>query len=188
MSCPDMQLQGSSDPQATSTLTEVLSPGFRPQTPTSVQMTVPYSLSQILSPGFRPQQNVTQQQTARATQDGQQMPSAAAAQQGTPSTTFGAPSTLAGGPYATDSQLEPITPTTQPMAMTLDSLQYLNGALRTQIGSKVTVQFLIGTNTFQDRTGTLLAVGANYIIINETDTDDILFCDYYSIKFVKVYR
>ena len=86
------------------------------------------------------------------------------------------------------SQFWPITPTTQPAAMTLESLQYLNAALRTQIGSKVTVSFLIGTNTFQDRSGILLAVGANYIIINELETDDILFCDFYTIKFVKVYR
>jgi hypothetical protein len=90
--------------------------------------------------------------------------------------------------YPAAGQFYPITPTTQPPAMTLDSLQYLNAALRTQIGSKVTVSFLIGTNTFQDRTGILLAVGANYIIINEVETDDILFCDFYTIKFVKVYR
>ena len=38
----------------------------------------------------------------------------------------------------------------------VQSLQYMNAFLRTQIGKKVTVDFLIGTNTLVDRTGTLL--------------------------------
>lgn len=88
----------------------------------------------------------------------------------------------------TGSDLLPITPSTEPASMTLESVQYLNGALRTQIGRRVTISFLIGTNTFVDRTGTLLGVGSNYVIINEEDTDDITFCDYYTIKFVKVYH
>lgn len=86
------------------------------------------------------------------------------------------------------SELAPITSTTQPMPQNVRNLQFLNGALNTQVGRRVTVSFLIGTNTFVDRTGTLLAVGANYILIREADSDDILFCDFFSIKFVKVYR
>jgi hypothetical protein len=100
------------------------------------------------------------------------------------------------GPYAQGSVTQQtvmnpfaaITPLTEPQAMTLESLQYLNAALRTQIGRKVTISFLIGTNTYVDRTGMLLAVGANYLIINEVETDDLLFCDFFTIKFVKVYR
>jgi len=90
-------------------------------------------------------------------------------------------------PTASSSQLAPITPTTQPPAMTLESTQYLNGALRTLIGRKVTVSFLIGTNTYQDKSGTLVAVGANYIVLNDATTNNIVFCDYYTIKFVTVY-
>ncbi|MCX7772183.1 MAG: hypothetical protein N2376_03615 [Clostridia bacterium] len=81
----------------------------------------------------------------------------------------------------------PIVPWNQPMPVTTESLQYMNGFMRTQIGRRVTVDFLIGTNTMVDRTGTLLAVGANYILINEVETDDILLCDFYSIKFIKFY-
>ena len=83
--------------------------------------------------------------------------------------------------------LAPLTPFNQPIPVTTESTLYINGFLRTMIGRKVTVEFLIGTNTFTDRTGVLLAVGANYIVINEVETDDILICDFYSIKFVKVY-
>lgn len=87
----------------------------------------------------------------------------------------------------TQNNLAPITPTTEPMPLNVASLQYLNGFMRTQIGRVVKVDFLIGSNTNVDRTGVLLAVGANYILINEIETDDILACDFYNIKFVKFY-
>ena len=66
-------------------------------------------------------------------------------------------------------------------------MEYLNGFIRTQIGRRVRVEFLVGTNTITDRTGILVAVGANYILINETETDDLLACDFYNIKFIKFY-
>jgi hypothetical protein len=85
------------------------------------------------------------------------------------------------------SDLAPIVPWNQPMPVTTESLQYMNGFMRTQIGRRVTIEFLIGTNTLTDRTGTLLAVGANYVLINEVETDDILLADFYSIKFIRFY-
>ena len=99
------------------------------------------------------------------------------------------PNTVADTTLPPDAQqlTVPINDLNQPMPMTAESLQYLNGFLRTQIGRRVTVEFLIGTNTLVDRTGILLGVGANYILINETDSDDLLACDYYNIKFVKFY-
>ena len=81
-------------------------------------------------------------------------------------------------------QLQPITPTTEPQAITLESTEYMNGYLRTHIGEMVRVEFLIGTGTLIDRTGTLLSVGANYLTIRQVQTDDIVVCDFYTIKFV----
>lgn len=81
-------------------------------------------------------------------------------------------------------QLQPITPTNEPQALSLQSTEYLNGYLRTQIGKMVRVEFLIGTGTLIDRTGTLLSVGANYITIRQVQTDDIITCDFFSIKFI----
>ena len=101
------------------------------------------------------------------------------------STGGASPSTLAG--VGTQGDLSPITPMTQPAPITADSLQYMNGFMRTQIGRNVRVQFLIGTNTMVERVGVLLAVGANYILLNEVETDDVLACDYYSIKFVQFF-
>ena len=73
------------------------------------------------------------------------------------------------------------------MQSTLNDVMYTPGFLRTQIGRKVKVEFLIGTNMILDREGTLVSVGTSYIIIQETETDDYLLCDMYSIKFVKFF-
>jgi hypothetical protein len=66
-------------------------------------------------------------------------------------------------------------------------IEYTQGYLKTQIGKRVKVEFLIGTNMWIDREGTLIDVGISYIIINEVETDDLLLCDIYSIKFVRFY-
>gem|GEM_PF-633730 len=73
------------------------------------------------------------------------------------------------------------------LPVTAESIQFLNGFLRTQIGRRVKIEFLIGTSSFLDKEGILLGVGVNYLLINETETDDITACDFYSIKFIKFY-
>ena len=70
---------------------------------------------------------------------------------------------------------------------TTTNIGYTPAFLKTQIGRRVKIDFLIGTNMFVDREGTLLSVGINYVIIQEAETDDLLLCDLYSIKFVKIY-
>lgn len=71
--------------------------------------------------------------------------------------------------------------------VTAESIQYMNGFLRTQIGRRVEIEFLVGTNNIDRRFGTLLGVGANYLLINESETDDITACDFYNIKFVRIF-
>jgi hypothetical protein len=83
--------------------------------------------------------------------------------------------------------LAPITPTTEPQALTTQSIEFMNGFLRTQIGKNVRVEFLIGTGTLVDKLGRLLAVGANYIVLRQAETDDIIVCDFFTIKFVTFY-
>lgn len=65
--------------------------------------------------------------------------------------------------------------------------EYIAGYLRTQIGRKVKITFLIGTDNITDRSGTLMDVGVSYVIIQEEETDDLMLCDIYSIKFVLFY-
>lgn len=66
-------------------------------------------------------------------------------------------------------------------------VEYTQGYLRSQIGKRIKAEFLIGTNMLIDREGTLVDVGISYIIIREAETDDLLLCDIYSIKFVRFY-
>lgn len=61
---------------------------------------------------------------------------------------------------------------------------YTQAYLKTQIGKKVRIEFLIGTNIVTDRTGILMDVGISYLIIEPEGTDDRMLCDIYSIKFV----
>ncbi|AKN33603.1 hypothetical protein Ccar_23390 [Clostridium carboxidivorans P7] len=66
-------------------------------------------------------------------------------------------------------------------------IQYTQGYLRTQIGKRVRVFFLIGTNIVQDREGILEDVGISYIILKETGTNINVLCDIYAIKFVNIF-
>lgn len=97
-------------------------------------------------------------------------------------------------PGAPAIQQVPVIPVTQqfqtipgPSTMTTDNILFTPGYMRTQIGRRVKVEFLLGTNMLVDREGTLEAVGADYIIIQEAETDDLLLCDLFSIKFVKFF-
>lgn len=69
----------------------------------------------------------------------------------------------------------------------LADTNFTQGFVQTQIGRHVKVDFLLGTNMLVDREGVLVKVGTDYIIIQETDTDDYLLCDIYSIKFIRFY-
>ena len=65
---------------------------------------------------------------------------------------------------------------------------FLQGYLQSIIGSYVKVDFILGTNMFIDREGTLVDVGVDHIVLREPQTDNLIVADLYSIKFVRVYR
>lgn len=69
-----------------------------------------------------------------------------------------------------------------------DSIEYTQGYLKTKIGKRVRVEFLIGTSSMQDRTGTIVDVGISYIVLSQEETNTLLLCDIYSIKFVTFYN
>jgi len=112
--------------------------------------------------------------------------------------------TTQGGPAPTtpmtpapfEIQTTPVTPTTpmtpspfeiQPGAPAVLDTQYTQGYLRTQIGKRMRITFLLGTNTIQDREGVLEEVGISYITLRETQTNNLTLCDIYSIKFVVIF-
>lgn len=76
----------------------------------------------------------------------------------------------------------------EPGAPVQTSTQYTQGYLKTHIGDKVKITFLIGTNLLVDRSGILLNVGISYIILRDEQTENLVLCDIYSIKFVNIYK
>ena len=63
---------------------------------------------------------------------------------------------------------------------------YTPAFLREQIGKLMRVEFLIGTNNLTDRIGILEDVGASYILLRSVESDNLIYCDIYSIKFVTI--
>ncbi len=76
---------------------------------------------------------------------------------------------------------------TAPGAPVVLDTNYTQGYLRTQIGKRVRVTFLLGTGTLQDRVGTLENVGISYIIIRDEYTGTDVLGDIYSIRFVDIF-
>ena len=63
---------------------------------------------------------------------------------------------------------------------------YTPAFLRQQIGKIVRVEFLIGTNNLVDRIGILEDVGVSYILLRSIESNTLVYCDLYSIKFVTI--
>ena len=63
---------------------------------------------------------------------------------------------------------------------------YTPAFLRENIGKLMRVEFLIGTNNLTDRIGILEDVGASYILLRSIESNNIVFCDIYAIKFVTI--
>lgn len=63
---------------------------------------------------------------------------------------------------------------------------YTPAFLREQIGKLMRVEFLIGTNNLTDRVGILEDVGASYILLRSLESESVVFCDIYAIKFITI--
>lgn len=74
----------------------------------------------------------------------------------------------------------------QNMPELLTNTIYTPAFLREQIGKLMRVEFLIGTNNLTDRIGILEDVGASYIILRSVESDNLVYADIYSIKFITI--
>lgn len=88
---------------------------------------------------------------------------------------------------STPEELMPIMPYNQQFPVTGESIEYLNGFLRTQLGRRVKLEFIVGASNLESRDGILLAIGANFILINPENSNDLMTCDFYNLKFVTFY-
>lgn len=83
----------------------------------------------------------------------------------------------------------PAPPSTDSPPETVTDIYFTPGFLKTQIGRTMRVEFLLGTNApLVDRIGVLLAVGASYILLQPIETQQMIMCDIYSIKFVTILK
>ena len=67
-----------------------------------------------------------------------------------------------------------------------DNSLYLQEYLKTIIGRFVKADFLIGNDNLISKEGILKEVGTDYIILEMIQSNDLLSCDIYSIKFVQI--
>lgn len=81
---------------------------------------------------------------------------------------------------------ESILNSAQNIPESLKNSIYTPAFLRKHIGRLVKVEFLIGSNYLEDRTGILLEVGASYIVLRAVQDNNLLYCDIFSIKFVTI--
>lgn len=93
---------------------------------------------------------------------------------GTQSPTFNVPS-------------NPLVPPEYEQTIDYDSMQYMNGFLRTQIGRYMRVEQLIGAGTLEDRYGFLVGVGNNYLLLQDISNGNVSLVDIYTVKYVYIY-
>ena len=74
--------------------------------------------------------------------------------------------------------------TTAPGAPTVLGIEYTQGYIKTLIGKRIRLVFLLGESTIQDRVGICEMVGVDYVTLREIESNDLILCDAYSIKFV----
>lgn len=81
----------------------------------------------------------------------------------------------------------PLLPAELAATIDYESLQFMNGYLRTQIGNYVEANFLVGSTNVTVVFGRLAGVGLNYILIEDVPTGDIVACDFYNLKFFRTH-
>lgn len=81
----------------------------------------------------------------------------------------------------------PMVPPEYEQTIDYDSIQYMNGFLRTQIGRYIMVEQLIGSGNTEERFGFLVGMGNNYLLLQDISSGNILVIDFYSVKFVYIY-
>lgn len=82
----------------------------------------------------------------------------------------------------------PLLPEEYKEILSYENMQYLNGFMRTQIGKECLVSLNIGTGgLIASRVGYLIGVGINYFLLQSTCSEEILACDFYSLRMVQFF-
>lgn len=106
----------------------------------------------------------------------------------TPSNLGQAPQTPPGTAPRTTPAPTPAFPFNQQGPPPVMDYSYIAGYLKNHIGSFVKAEFIVGTNQFMDKNGTLVEVGVNYFVLEEFISGNKVLCDLYSVKFVTFFN
>lgn len=81
----------------------------------------------------------------------------------------------------------PVIPQLSQQQPTVQDIGFTQAFLRTIVGKRVRIEFLIGTNIMTDKSGILEEVGISYVVLREESGTRVM-CDLYSIKFVNIFQ
>ena len=80
----------------------------------------------------------------------------------------------------------PLLPQEYKEILSYESLQYMNGFMRTQIGKECLVTMEFGGGASFSRFGYLVGVGLNYLLLQDPCSNEILVCDFYSVRLIEL--
>jgi hypothetical protein len=81
----------------------------------------------------------------------------------------------------------PLLPPEYKEILSYENLQYLNGFLRTQIGKECMVMMTVGASgNVISRIGFLIGIGINYLLLQDSCSETIFVCDFYSVRMVQI--
>lgn len=83
--------------------------------------------------------------------------------------------------------LNPLLPPEYSEVLDYNSIQYMNGILRTQIGRYVRIKYSMGTNGIEEYDGFLIGVGINYVVLQYYLNNNVQIIDFYGIKSLTVF-
>lgn len=81
----------------------------------------------------------------------------------------------------------PLLPPEYSEVLDYNSIQYMNGILRTQIGRYVRIKYSMGTNGIEEYDGFLIGVGINYVVLQYYLNNNVQIIDFYGIKSLTVF-
>lgn len=69
----------------------------------------------------------------------------------------------------------------------LDMPQDMNGYLAAQVGKHIMAHFVAGGSNVFEVDGILQKVGKNYMVVKDIQNGDLITCDFYCVRFVRIY-
>lgn len=154
-----------------------------PKTLSIARSGAPSMMQPKTSPQPKTPSDMTQPTTPTTQPETPSMPPVTPMTQPTPPVTPAAPmAPMTPAPLGPD-PTSGMAPTQEGPPSVLDR-GYIPAYLTRNIGKIIRAEFLIGNNTYLDKSGKLVEVGISYFVIEDFITKALIMCDLYSVRFV----